>query len=63
MRYSSGDYEWMNRLVWGWYGMVGWDSRTVAVFVKVEELVVPLCDDTKGVFEEGRDNQETANGG
>ena len=33
------------------------------VVVKVEELVVPLRDDAEGVFEEGDDDEESADGG
>lgn len=32
----------------------------MAVVVKVDELILPLGDDSEGVFEEGDDNEETA---
>ena len=35
---------------------------TASVFPKVGELVAPLCEDPEGVFEEGHDNEEAANG-
>jgi len=35
---------------------------TVTVVLQVEQLVGPLGDDTESIFEEGDDDQETANG-
>jgi hypothetical protein len=35
---------------------------TVAVVLQVKKLIGPLGDDTKSIFEEGDDDQETANG-
>jgi len=34
----------------------------VSVITQVDKLVVPLRDDSEGVFEESHDNQEAANG-
>lgn len=36
--------------------------RNVTVVLQVEQLVGPLGDDTESIFEEGDDDQETANG-
>lgn len=41
-----------------------WEKRlTVSVIAKVNELIVPLHDDSQSVFNKGDDNQESANGG
>lgn len=33
---------------------------TMSVIVQVQQLIVPLCDDSKSVFEEGDDDEETS---
>jgi hypothetical protein len=38
------------------------DRLTVSVVLEVRELVAPLRDNSKGIFDEGYDDQETANG-
>lgn len=41
---------------------VGNAGRNVAVVLQVKQLIGPLSDDTESIFEEGNDDQETANG-
>lgn len=36
-------------------------KHTVSVIVQVGELVAPLGDDAQGIFEEGDDDEESAN--
>lgn len=41
---------------------VGGERRTVSVVFEVDELIAPLGDDSQGIFEEGNNNKETADG-
>lgn len=35
----------------------------MSIVIEVKKLVVPLCNDAQGVFEEGDDDQKASNGG
>ena len=61
--------RWVRPLGTGWIkwvslgGEARWDemkSLTVAVVVQIDELILPLGDDSEGVFEEGDDDEEAA---
>lgn len=38
----------------------GVERHTVSVNFEVDELIVPLCENAKGVFEEGHNDQEAS---
>jgi hypothetical protein len=51
------DYAWLVMAA-----LVARQVLTSSVIVKIQELIVPLCEDSESVFQESDDNEETTDG-